>query len=175
MPAPQRPDLQAEAHVAADGRRVTIDAQSVRDDGHFGDLLDTRATIVAPDGTARAVPMAQSAPGAYELTTTVEQPGVYRVLVTQSGSDGTSRQQVTGFAAPDSPELHTLGVNTALLQTLADGSGGRQLQQPSDITQATSGVGGEAPSPLSGPALAPWLIGLALALLPIDVYLRRRA
>jgi uncharacterized membrane protein/Mg-chelatase subunit ChlD len=175
MPAPQRPDLQAEARVAADGRRVTIDAQSVRDDGHFGDLLDTRATIVAPDGTARAVPMAQSAPGAYQVTTTVDQPGVYRVLVTQTGADGTSRQEVTGFAAPDSPELHTLGINTPLLQGLAASSGGRELQQPSDIAQATSGAGGEAPNPLSGPALWPWLIGLALVLLPIDVYLRRRA
>jgi hypothetical protein len=82
------------------------------------------------------------------------------VLVTQTGPDGTSRQEVTGFAATDSPELHTLGVNTPLLQGLADSTGGHQLQQPSEIAQ-TASAAAEPPSPLSGPALWPWLIGLA--------------
>ncbi len=121
--------------------------------------------------------MAQSAPGAYQVATTVDQPGIYRVLVVQTGADGVPRQEMTGFAAPDSPELHTIGVNTPFLQRLAEGSGGRELMQPADVSQATSAVGQDdpAPSPRSGQALWPWLLGAALVLLLLDVYLRRRA
>jgi hypothetical protein len=153
---------------------VTVTAQSVRGDGRFADLLDTRATIAAPDCAARALPMAQTGPGTYQVTTTVDQPGVYRVLVSQAGADGAAHQAVTGFAAPDSPELHTVGVNTPLLDSLARASGGQELQQPADLAQPPSGTL-PASEPLAGPSLWPWLLAAALVLLPLDVYLRRRA
>jgi Ca-activated chloride channel homolog len=169
LPAPQQSQLQVTARVLADGRRVTVQAQSVRDDGRFDDLLDTRATILAPDGTARELPMVQRAPGLYELTTTVGLPGVYRVLVAQRGPGGQTRQELAGFAAPDSPELHTLGTNSAQLADLAARSGGRELRRPEEVA-AQAGTGAAGP----GKELWPWLLAAALVLLPVDVYVRRR-
>jgi Mg-chelatase subunit ChlD/uncharacterized membrane protein len=170
LPAPQQPRLRVSARVLPDGRRVVLQAQSVRDDGRFDDLRDTRATIRAPNGTARAVPMVQTAPGTYELTTTVSEAGVYRVLVFQQQADGQTRQEVAGFAAPDTPELHTLGVNRTPLEDLAKRSGGRELVQPEDVRGLGSGSG----APGAGTPLWPGLLGFALALLPLDVYVRRR-
>jgi hypothetical protein len=141
---------------------VTLQVQSLRDDGRFADLQDTRATVVDPSGSAREVQLAQRAPGTYELDTRVDVPGVYRVLFTQG-----SREEMAGFAIPDAAERHTVGANRALLDQLARDSGGRELR---DITEAAR------PGTGPGPAIPlwPWLLGVAILLLPLDVYLRRR-
>jgi hypothetical protein len=132
------------------------------DDGRFADLQDTRATVVAPDGSARQLSLPQQGPGLYALDTLrVNAPGQYRVLFTQAG-----REEVAGFSAPDAVELHSVGTNTALLNQLAAASGGRALADPADLR----------PGAGPGPAIQlwPWLLLGALLLLPLDVYLRRR-
>ncbi len=175
MPAPQGSDLsgpQVGAQVLPDGRRVTIRAHSVRADGTFADLLDTRATILAPDGTAREVQLPQQAPGTYELTTTVAQPGAYRVMVAQRDASGIAHQQLAGFAVPDSAELHTLGTNRAVLQRLAAQTGGRELAQPEDLVAGRPG--GPDGATEGRVPLWQWPLVVALLLLPLDVYLRRR-
>jgi hypothetical protein len=55
-----------------------------------------------------------------------------------------------------------------LLDLLAGTSGGHELLDVSDIARPANGP---------GPAVAlwPWLLALALVLLPLDVFLRRRA
>lgn len=173
MPAPQRSDLQVTARVLEDGRRVTLRAQSVRDDGTFGDQVDTRATIVGPDGAAHEMPLPQHAPGTYELTTTVAEPGAYRVLVAQREAGQLVRQELAGFAVPDSAELHTVGVNRAGLEALAAHSGGRELRAPEDLVSGSSAAQGSAT--VGHVPVWPWLLLVALVLLPVDVYLRRAA
>jgi Ca-activated chloride channel homolog len=166
LPAPVRSDFQVSARLEPDGRHLDLSAQSLGPDGHFADLQDTRATVVAPDGSAREVVLPQRAPGAYELYTRVDSPGTYRVLFKQG-----SKEEVAAFVVPDAVEAHTLGVNAALLDDLARRSGGHLLQTPSDLP------GERTPTtPNSGPTidLWPWLLGLALVLLPLDIYLRRR-
>jgi hypothetical protein len=68
-------------------------------------------------------------------------------------------------------EAHTLGTNLTLLDDLARRSGGHALQTPADLAAE-----GSPTTPNSGPTidLWPWLLGLALLLLPLDVYVRRR-
>jgi uncharacterized membrane protein len=163
LPAPVRADFQPSAQVGSDGRQVTLQVQAVGDDARFADLQDTRATVVAPDGSAREVRLAQRAPGTYGLDTRVSASGTYRVLFAQG-----SRQEVAGFSAPDAVEMHSVGLNRALLDLLARTSGGHEL---------TDVAGLAAPGNGPGPAISlwPWLLGLALALLPLDVFVRRRA
>jgi hypothetical protein len=154
------------ARLEPDGRHLDLSAQSLGADGHFADLQDTRATVVAPDGSAREVVLPQRAPGSYELYTRVDTPGTYRVLFKQG-----SKEEVAAFVVPDNVESHTLGVNTALLDDLSRRSGGQALQAPADL-----GAEPTPTTPNGGPTvdLWPWLLGLALLLLPLDVYLRRR-
>jgi hypothetical protein len=90
-------------------------------------------------------------------------PGVYRVLFTQG-----TREELAGFSAPDAAELHSVGLNRALLDVLARTSGGHELTTTADIARPANGP---------GPAIDVWpyLLLAALVLLPLDVYLRRRA
>jgi uncharacterized membrane protein/Mg-chelatase subunit ChlD len=162
LPAPVQADFQPSVQVGPDGRRVQLAVQSLTGDGHFADLQDTRATVVSPDGTARQLALPQHGPGLYSLETTVGAPGQYRVLFEQG-----NRQEVAAFTTPDAIELHSVGTNTALLDQLAGASGGGALQDPTDLRPGTG----------AGPIVNLWpgLLGLALVLLPLDVYLRRRA
>lgn len=163
LPAPVRADFQPSAELGPDGRQVKLQVQALSDDAHFADLQDTRATVLAPDGSAREVRLPQRGPGMYGLDTSVSAPGVYRVLFAQG-----TKQEVAAFSAPDAVEMHSVGLNRALLDSLATTSGGRELIDP---------VGLSAPANGPGPAIEvwPWLLALALALLPLDVFLRRRA
>ncbi|MDQ6673048.1 MAG: VWA domain-containing protein [Chloroflexota bacterium] len=163
LPAPVPPDFQASAQVGPDGRQVSLQVQALRDDGHFADLQDTRATGGAPDGSAREVALPQHGPGLYALDTRVSTPGVYRVLFKQG-----AREEVAAFSAPDSVERHSVGSNVALLDRLATTSGGHKLADVGDIARP-----GQGPAPTID--LWPWPVAAALLLLPFDIFLRRRA
>ena len=106
-------------------------------------------------------PLDDGAP-VYALDTSVSAPGQYRVLFKQS-----QREEVAGFVAPDAVELHSVGTNTSLLDQMATTSGGHRLADPTDLRP------GASPGPSVD--LWPWLLLLGLVLLPVDVYLRRRA
>jgi uncharacterized membrane protein/Mg-chelatase subunit ChlD len=161
LPAPVQTAFQPLAQVGPDGRQVHLAVQSLSEDGRFVDLQDTRATIVSPDGSAREIGLPQIGPGLYGLDTRVGAPGQYRVLFQQG-----TREEVAAFTAPDAVELHSVGMNTALLDQMATLSGGHPLNDPSDL-----GTGKGAGPPIE---LWPWFVGLALALFPLDVLLRRR-
>jgi hypothetical protein len=79
-----------------------------------------------------------------------------------------SREEVAAFNVPDAIELHNAGTNHALLDQLARSSGGHQLTDPIEAAAPANGA-----SPSVAPW--PWLLWAALALLPLDIYLRRRA
>jgi hypothetical protein len=142
---------------------VVLSVQAVGDDGRFADLQDTRATVVSPDGSAREVHLPQRGPGTYSLETRVGVPGVYRVLFTQG-----AREEVAGFSVPDAAELHSVGLNRALLDALTSASGGHELTDVAEIARPANGA---------GPAIEVWpyLLAIALLLLPLDVFIRRRA
>jgi hypothetical protein len=161
LPAPVQANFQPTVQVQPDGRQVTLSIQTLADDGRFADLQDTRATVMPPDGSARELALPQRGPGVYSLDTRVSAPGQYRVLFTQG-----QREEVAAFSAPDSVERHSVGTNSALLDQLANTSGGHKLGAPTDL------AAGNGPGPRL--ELWPWLLLAALVLLPLDVYLRRR-
>jgi uncharacterized membrane protein len=161
-PAPVQADFQPSIQVGPDGRHVELSVQALGDNGGFADLQQTQATVLLPDGSARQLSLPQTAPGDYSLNTQVAAPGEYRILLRQG-----QREEVAAFTAPDSVELHTVGTNTTLLDQLATTSGGHALKDPTDLQP------GAGPGPIV--ELWPWVLGLALLLLPLDVYSRRRA
>jgi uncharacterized membrane protein len=161
LPAPVQANFQPSVQVQPDGRHVTLSVQALRDDGRFADLQPTQATVMSPDGSARALSLSQRGPGVYSLDTEVGAAGQYRVLFQQG-----QREEVAAFSAPDAVELHSVGMNGALLDQLATTSGGHPLRTPADL------VAGNGPGPTI--ELWPWLLLAALLLLPLDVYLRRR-
>jgi Mg-chelatase subunit ChlD/uncharacterized membrane protein len=161
LPAPIQANFQPSVTVGTDGRQVTLSVQALGSDGRFADLQDTRATVVSPDGSARELSLPQRAPGVYAMDTQVGAPGEYRVLFKQG-----QLEEVAAFTTPDSVERHSVGSNSALLDQLANASGGHTLSDPEDLRV------GNGPGPTH--ELWPWLLLAALLLLPLDVFLRRR-
>jgi uncharacterized membrane protein len=165
MPEPQPPEFRVSAGV--DGQTVTLRAVSVHDDGRFADLLDTRATVVTPGGDAVEARLPQRAPGLYELSTEAPGPGVYRVVFNQYEDGKMMHEEMAGFVINPAPESRAIGVNNPLLDQLASRTNGRALGDPSDVAGLSrASIRKDIP-------LWPWLVGLALILLPLDVAIRR--
>jgi Mg-chelatase subunit ChlD/uncharacterized membrane protein len=166
FPEPTRATFPVTAEVVGD--QVTLRAQSVRPDGRFGDLLDTRVTIVAPNGSARELHLPQTAPGTYALATTIAEPGAYQARFVQYEGGQPSREETLGFTVHGGAEQRSVGVNTALLERLAARTGGRQIVDPTQAFDRTNRLHGERPTPVW------WWFALAgLLLLPLDVAVRR--
>jgi hypothetical protein len=157
MAEPVDPRLRVSAEVA--GRRATLRVDSVDDAGAFADGLDTRATVVTPDGHAIEVPLPQAGPGHYEQSLLVDQPGLYRVLV---------RDEIAGFYVDGAEETRQLGTNTSLLDWLATQSGGQRLTTPDQAFPRQA-----QPSAHRNLPIWPWLLAAAVILWPVDVALRR--
>jgi hypothetical protein len=166
FPEPTRSTFPVAADVVGD--QVTLRAQSVRPDGTFGDLLDTRVTITGPDGTAREIPLPQTAPGTYSLATTAPAPGAYQAHFVQYESGKPARDETIGFSVLGGAEKRTVGINRALLDRLAARTGGHEITNPADTFNRDGQTHGEQSTPIW------WLFVLvALLLIPFDVAIRR--
>ena len=151
-----------------DGRLATITADSVDPEGRFLDLVDTRAEVFSPDGSQESVRLQQVAPGRYQATLLADAPGLYKVEVTQSHEGRPPTSELTGFSVPPVPELRRLGSNDTLLKEIASATGGQAISDPSEAFSRTG-----MPSTPGWEPLWPYLLALALLLLPVEVALRR--
>ncbi|MCC6175022.1 MAG: VWA domain-containing protein [Chloroflexi bacterium] len=168
LPEPTRADFAVNADV--NGDRVALRAQSIRPDGRFGDLLDTRVTVLAPDGSARELPLPQTAPGTYSTATTAGQAGAYEARFVQYEGGKAVREETIGFTVAGGAEQRNIGVNRALLERLAARTGGHELTDPSAAFARDDAPRGESPTPLWF-----WFVLAGLLLLPLDVAIRRLA
>jgi uncharacterized membrane protein len=148
--------------------RLMVDARGT--DGALLNDLFMEANVVAPDGTVLPVTLAQTAPGRYETEFVPEAEGAYLIRVTgyNPEEEEAAIAQTTGWVLGYSPEYQQLEANLDLLQTLADITGGENLQDnPADVFAHTL-----AAEPTTRP-IWPWLTLLAVLLLPVDIALRR--
>jgi Mg-chelatase subunit ChlD/uncharacterized membrane protein len=166
FPEPTRATFPVAAEVVGD--QVTLRAQSVRPDGRFGDLLDTRVTIVAPNGSARELNLPQTAPGTYAMATTISEPGAYQARFTQYEGGQPAREETVGFTVRGGAEQRSVGVNTALLERLAARTGGHAIVDPKQAFDRDNRTHGDRPTPVWW-----WFALAALLLLPFDVAVRR--
>ena len=153
---------------AGETARLTVDAR--RGDNTFLNDLTMEANLVAPDGTVTALTLPQVAPGRYETDFTPEQEGAYLVRVTgmAAGEEEAVVAQTTGWVLGYSPEYRQLETNFALLQALADVTGGRNVgDDPAGVFEHS------LPSEATTRPVWPWLTLLAVVLLPVDIALRR--
>jgi len=166
MAPPIDRSLQLRAEV--DGEQATITADSVDHQGRFIDLVDTRAEVIDPSGNRTTVSLRQTAPGRYRATVPATKPGLYQVEVQQAREGNFLATEQVGFSVPAIPELRRLGSNDALLKELAAATGGRAISDPSEAFSRQ-----DMPSAPGWEPLWPYLLGLSLLLLPLEVGLRR--
>ncbi len=165
--------LQVQTKVV--GNQILIEADALNADSQYLNGLDTKATIVSStlNGNKEEVILKQTAPGHYEASFTPKGTGSYIVNVEGAGKTGPNNgqnvnlSQTVGAVASYSPEYKQIGTNTALLQEIAGLTGGKLLTSPEqafrdDLARTTRSQ-----------ELWPWLLLLAILLLPLDIGIRR--
>jgi uncharacterized membrane protein len=164
---PARGAQQSVADVAVSGGEATVRLTLAEELGDaLGDLA-VRATLIDGDGARTELALSQTAPAIFQAQLAGPEPGTYLVQVTGAGGEQVLVQETAGLVVPYSSEYGVGQSNPALLAELAALSGGAALE-----------AGADAFAPLAGSATRPRalglpLIALALALLPLDILIRR--
>lgn len=172
-----------EVRATPQGDRVLVQADAINADQRYINGLNTTVTVVpvGPNGTKKEVVLQQTGPGHYEGYFTPDDNSGYSLTVNaappnaaaqaQSGtvqSGDLTLSRTLGLPTSYSPEYKQLGLNTLLLQDITNMTGGQtlNLQKPEDAFRP----GRE--SATYNRELWPWLLGLAILLLPFDIAIR---
>jgi uncharacterized membrane protein len=163
---PARGGLQSTAEVSLAGGeatlRLTLDPQLVAGDG-----LAVTATLVGADGSRQELALPQRGPAVYQGQIARPQPGTYIVQVAGAAGERVLLQESAALVVPYAAEYGAASSNPALLASVARLTGGAPLAAPADAFAPTGRPASE-PAPLAFPLLL-----LALALLPLDILIRR--
>jgi hypothetical protein len=165
------PDAELIAQITEGRLRITLEAAS---DKEFLDYLHVEGTVYAPGGRPIPVRLRQTAPGRYETEIDATSPGNYVVALSPRRGNRRLAPVIGGASQSASPEFRRFRSNGALLEEIADMTGGRLL----DVTRPEAvdlfDRRGMVPSVAALPAW-PSLLWLALGLLLLDIASRRLA
>ncbi|HEX5504029.1 MAG TPA: VWA domain-containing protein, partial [Thermomicrobiales bacterium] len=118
-------------HPALDGDRATLTVDALDPAGNYRNGLAVTATVVAPDGTRREVPLRQSAPGRYTADLGALAEGAHLLAVVARDAAGAPQAAATGgLVVPYSPEYALPRGDQAALARARDLTGGRDLTDP---------------------------------------------
>jgi hypothetical protein len=132
--------------------------------------------MVAPDLDLVQSTLTQVGPGRYAGTVKADQPGAYLVRVAQTREGADSANRTLGVVSPAAEEFRRLGVDGDALARYAAAGQGREItldpEDPAVVKQVWSHdiTAAAFPTPIW-----PWLLLLAMILVPIDVGVRRVA
>ncbi|HEU4329162.1 MAG TPA: VWA domain-containing protein [Roseiflexaceae bacterium] len=124
-------------------------------------------SVVGSDGARHPVELREVQPGRYQALAGDLPPDVYQVQLSASRPDGTAFAALMDGAVVASDAEFSTPASPQLLQTLAQLTGGRVGPPPAALFDPTGAAGG-TPRPL-----AMQLLWLGLALLPLELALRR--
>ncbi|MBN1303096.1 MAG: VWA domain-containing protein [Anaerolineales bacterium] len=162
------PDIALETDIRLEGEkaRLTLDTRSLS--GEFLNDYQVDVKIVGPQATAQTVSLHQIAPGRYEGFFNPREEGIYLLHISGSSQPGASFSRTTGWALSYSPEyLYIESDPDFLLRLAALTNGSAAPENPAGVfTHDLESVRARRPA-------WPWLVLLAILLLPIDAAVRR--
>ena len=166
------PDAELITVIKDDTLLITLEASA--DDRAFLDYLHAEGVVYRPDGSAQPVRLRQTAPGRYEAAVAADAPGNYVVALSPRRGSRKLAPVIGGASQSASAEFRRFTSNTALLERIAETTGGRLLDvarpQAVDLFDRRD----MEPSVAALPAWHP-LLWLALGVLLLDVASRRVA
>ncbi|HWQ14616.1 MAG TPA: glutamine amidotransferase, partial [Roseiflexaceae bacterium] len=166
LPAPLERELALETSVA--GGELTLTARVEDAEGRPRSGLTVTASLLGADGARGEVELRELRPGEYRATVRDRPAGAYLVQLVAQGPDGRPVGSLTaGAVVPLSAEYRARTADPALLEELVRISGGRLSPAPAEVFAPNAGGRG-AVQEIGLP-----LLWLALALLPLDIALRR--
>lgn len=152
---------------------LNVEVDSTSDDGAPRNFFHTVVRLVAPDLTPTQTVLQQVGPGRYAGSARADAPGAYLVRVAQT-REGDSASRTLGLVSPTAAEYRRLGVDADTLRSYAADGNGRALDPTASSSAAdvwTHDIAADAfPTPVW-----PWLLLLAILLVPLDVGVRRVA
>ncbi len=160
-----------------DRGRLNVEVTSFDDDGAPRNFYQTILRLVSPDLEPTQAVLEQVGPGRYAGSVHAGDPGAYLVRVAQTletaeGTDAASR--TLGIVSPTADEFRRLGIDTDALAAYAAAGNGRELplasEEPGAEVWRHDIAAGAFPTPIW-----PWLLLLAIVLVPLDVGVRRVA
>ena len=169
LPDPERGSVEVTSERSGSDALITLGSSGDQTD--YVDLSNAKVTITAPDGkSAAGLTPYQSAPGEWQVRVANPQAGAYEIAV----DTGSGSSTLSTFSVPPSPELKPNPEAGALMQQLADRTGGRvlSLDDPGALFDAPAGDGSGMPSYTS----IWWLpLSLSLALVLLELAYRYKA
>jgi uncharacterized membrane protein len=169
---PQSADFDVQTS-AQDGKgKITVEA--VGKDNSFLNFLSVDGQVIGPDMKPRTVHLVQTGPGTYTGDYEANDPGNYVAVLNYHGAGNQAGVMLSGMSVNSSPEMRDLKSNPAVLQSIADRTGGRMLP-PFDPEQADLFTR-DGLTPTNSP-LPIWdlLLPVLLGLILLDVAVRRIA
>ena len=156
---------------------TNVEITSTDDEAGPRNFYRTVLRVVAPDLRPAQTVLEQVGPGRYSGTIRAEEQGAYLVRVAQtrddvSGTDAASR--TLGLVSPAASEFRRLGVDAEALRAFADAGRGRALTLGDEATIADV-WDHDIPAAAFPTPVWPWLLLLAMLLVPVDVGIRRVA
>jgi Ca-activated chloride channel family protein len=154
---------------------LNVEVTSFDDEAGPRNFYRTVLRLVSPDLEPTQTTLEQVGPGRYAGSIRADDPGAYLVRVAQtfedaSGTDAASR--TLGLVSPAADEYRRLGVAADALRGYAAIGGGRELS----LEAAESGIWAHDLEASAFPTpIWPWLLLLAIILVPLDVGIRRVA
>jgi len=155
-----------------DGANAVIRLTALDAAGGFRNELRPRVKVTLPDGKTRAIELSQAGPGRYEARMPMEAMGraPWRFELAEGGGVGkalVARAGVQALHRPYPDELRLKPADQALLQAMAEQTGGKFAPEPADVFAS---LGDHATRPR---ALWPWFAALALLCYLLDLAVRR--
>ena len=148
------------------GDALDIRVDAVTPEGAFRNRLPITIHARTPDGSTQIVSAVEDAPGSYRARITLPQEGATVVSVSSPDlpDGGTAFAHTRSYPR----EFLASGTNDALLREIAAAGHGRFEPKPAEIFARPERSG------LRRRDLTNWFLIAALALLPLDILLRRR-
>jgi uncharacterized membrane protein len=160
-------NVEARIVMEGDQARMIVDARDA--DGAFLNGLNMQLSVVDPAAKNNLLSLRQVAPGRYEATFTPGAEGAY-LLHLRGGEGDNVIDQTSGWVMSYSSEYNIDQQNDGepLLANLASLTGGRSLKEDTDAVFSHNLLSRTAATPIW-----PWLMLVALVLLPVDIAVRR--
>lgn len=156
---------------------MDVEVTSFEDDGAPRNFYRTVLRLVSPDLEPTQTVLEQVGPGRYAGSVRAQDPGAYLVRVAQtfeSGETTDAASRTLGLVSPAAEEYRRLGVDADALASYASAGGGRELALDGEATPAEVWRHDIAAAAFPTP-IWPWLLVLAIVLVPLDVGVRRVA
>ncbi|MEQ1861822.1 MAG: VWA domain-containing protein [Chthoniobacteraceae bacterium] len=149
------------------GDRLTLTIDAMKPDGSFRNQLPLTISALRPDGTSLALTPVQEAPGRYRAESELPEAGT--TMFSVSSPDLPDGGATFGHTRSYPREFLDTTTNDELLRQLAASAGGAFDPLPADVWTAP------AIAAVQRRELTDWFLIIALALIPVDIFLRRRA